>query len=29
MLEITAKDLDTMILDTGAALKASGWILEE
>jgi putative nucleotidyltransferase with HDIG domain len=29
MLEITPKDLETLILDTGTALKAAGWILEE
>jgi putative nucleotidyltransferase with HDIG domain len=29
MLEITPKDLENLILDTGTALKEAGWILEE
>ncbi|MGO8697400.1 MAG: HDOD domain-containing protein [Limisphaerales bacterium] len=29
MLEITPKDLEILILETGTALKAAGWILEE
>jgi hypothetical protein len=29
MLEITPKDLENLVLDTGIALKAAGWILEE
>jgi putative nucleotidyltransferase with HDIG domain len=29
LLEITPKDLEVLILDTGTALQAAGWILEE
>jgi HD-like signal output (HDOD) protein len=29
MLEITSSDMETLILDTGTALKTIGWILEE